>query len=144
MTFKRTLGWILWLMPLSEFDVDTISKRLDFPALLTKSARAASSLLNKLPSLVNWSPSQWTFYLDDLPSIAIYAVYLMRKESALRDYLVHWRNVKPTITGDHLKERGLEPGPRYAEILHQLRAAWLDGMVTNQEEEKGFLERLGI
>lgn len=144
MTFKRTLGWILWLMPLSEFDIDNISKRLDFPALLTKSARAASLLLKKLPSMVNWSPSQWTFYLDEIPSIAIFALYLMRKESALRDYLVHWRNVKPAITGDDLKERGLAPGPRFAEILRQLRAAWLDGMVNNKEEEKRFLEKLGI
>jgi tRNA nucleotidyltransferase (CCA-adding enzyme) len=142
MTFKRTLGWILWLMPLSEFDVDTISRRLDFPALLTKSTRAASLLLNQLPSLINWSPSQWTFYLDEIPSIAIYAVYLMRKESALRDYLIHWRNIKPTITGDDLKERGLEPGPRYAEILRQLRAAWLDGNVRNEKEEVMLLNTL--
>jgi tRNA nucleotidyltransferase (CCA-adding enzyme) len=142
MTFKRTLGWILWLMPLSEFDIDNISKRLDFPALLTKSARAASSLLKKLHSMVNWSPSQWTFYLDEIPSIAIYAVYLMRKESALRDYLVHWRNIKPTITGDNLKERGLTPGPRYAEILRQLRAGWLDGSVKNEQEEQLLLNKL--
>jgi tRNA nucleotidyltransferase (CCA-adding enzyme) len=142
MTFKRTLGWILWLMPLSEFDIDMISKRLDFPALLTKSTRAASLLLKELPSFINWSPSRWTFYLDEVPSIAIYAVYLMRKESALRDYLVHWRNIKPTITGNDLKERGLEPGPRYAEILRQLRAAWLDGIVSNKEEEKELLDKL--
>jgi len=142
MTFKRTLGWILWLMPLSEFDVDMISKRLDFPALLTKSTRAASTLLNALPSFIAWRPSQWTFYLEDLPSMSVYAVYLMRKEPALRDYLVSWRKIKPTITGDLLKKRGLEPGPKYAEILRQLRAAWLDGDVMNEKEEKQLLEKL--
>jgi tRNA nucleotidyltransferase (CCA-adding enzyme) len=142
MTFKRTLGWILWLMPLSEFDVDMISRRLDFPALLTKSTRAASTLLNALPSFIAWRPSQWTFYLEELPSISVYAVYLMRKEPALRDYLVSWRKIKPTITGDHLKKRGLEPGPRYAEILRQLRAAWLDGDVNSKEEELRLLEKL--
>jgi tRNA nucleotidyltransferase (CCA-adding enzyme) len=66
----------------------------------------------------------------------------MRKESALRDYLVHWRNVRAAITGNDLKERGLEPGPRYAEILRQLRAAWLDGMVNNKEEERTLLNKL--
>ncbi len=142
MTFKRTLGWILWLMPLSEFDIDNISMRLDFPALLTRSTRAASSLLLALPSFVNWRPSQWTFALEELPSISIYAVYLMRKEAALRDYLVRWRNVRPTITGNDLKERGLEPGPKFAEILRQLRAAWLDGTVKNKEEEKFLLDKL--
>jgi len=142
MTFKRTLGWILWLMPLSEFDVDIISKRLDFPALLTRSARAASTLLNALPSFVAWRPSQWTFYLEALPSISVYAVYLVRKEAALREYLVHWRKIKPTVTGDDLKKRGLEPGPRYSEILRQLRAAWLDGEVQNENEELRLLEKL--
>lgn len=142
LTFKRTLGWILWLMPLSEYEVETISKRLDFPALLTKAARAASTLLKDLPALAASTPSQWTFTLEELPSVAVYAVYLTRKESALRDYLVSWRNVKPTITGDDLKARGLEPGPRYAEILRQLRAAWLDGDVKTADEENILLNKL--
>lgn len=142
MTFKRTLGWILWLMPLSEYDIDMIAKRLDFPVLLARSARAASSLLNKLPSIVSWRPSQWTFYLEELPSIAVYAVYLMRREPALRDYLVSWRNIKPTITGNDLKERGLEPGPQFAAILRQIRSAWLDGKVTSSEGERVLLDKL--
>jgi tRNA nucleotidyltransferase (CCA-adding enzyme) len=142
MTFKRTLGWILWLMPLSEYDIDLVAKRLDFPVLLTKSVRAASTLQKELPSLVAFKPSQWTFHLEQLPSIAVYAVYLMRREAALRDFLVHWRNVRAMSTGDDLKARGLEPGPRFAEILRQLRAAWLDGEVTNKEEEEQLLNRL--
>jgi tRNA nucleotidyltransferase (CCA-adding enzyme) len=142
LTTKRTLGWILWLMPLPAFDIDTISQRLDFPAILAKSASAASILLSELPSFVGWRPSQWTFYLEEIPSIAIYAVYLMRKEPALREYLVHWRNIKPRTTGDKLKERGLEPGPLFAEILQQLRAAWLDGEIHNTDEEKILLDKL--
>jgi len=142
MTFKRTLGWVLWLMPLSEFDIDTLSKRLDFPSMLTKSAHSASSLLNRLPALTTSKPSQWTFYLEELPSISVYAVYLMRREPALREYLVSWRNIRSTVTGNDLKARGLEPGPRFAEILHQLRAAWLDGDVKTQEEEKLLLEKM--
>ena len=142
MTFKRTLGWVLWLMPLAEFDIDTISKRLDFPAMLTKSARGAASLLKKLPVLTSSKPSQCTFYLDDLPSISVYAVYLMRREPALRDYLVSWRHIKPATTGDDLKAHGLEPGPRFADILRQLRAAWLDGEVKTKEEEIVLLGKL--
>ena len=142
LTFKRTLGWILWLMQLSEYDVDAISKRLDFPTLLGRAARAASELLGNLPSLVGKSPSQWTFHLEAMPAISVYAVYLVRKEPALREYLINWRKVKSTITGDHLKARGLEPGPRYAEILRQLRAAWLDGEVKNEREEETLLNKL--
>jgi tRNA nucleotidyltransferase (CCA-adding enzyme) len=142
MTFKRMLGWILWLLPLSEYDIDVIARRLDFPVLLMKSARAASSLLGKLPALATSKPSHWTYYLEELPSISVYAVYLMRREPALRDYLVHWQNVKPTITGNDLKERGLEPGPRFADILQQIRTAWLDGDVKSEKEEKKLLNSL--
>lgn len=141
-SFKQTLGWILWMMPLSVFDIDVVSKRLSFPAHLTRAAQAASLLIAELPSFVAWKPSQWTFYLEELPSISVYAVFLMRKEPALRDYLVHWRKIKPTTTGHELKQRGLEPGPRYAEILRHLRAAWLDGDVRTQEEETLFLDKL--
>jgi tRNA nucleotidyltransferase (CCA-adding enzyme) len=109
---------------------------------LTKSARSAAALLKWLPTLVGSKPSQWTFYLEQLPSIAVYAVYLMRREAALRDFLVTWRNIKPTMTGDDLKARGLEPGPRFAEILRQLRAAWLDGDVKTKDEERVLLETL--
>ncbi len=142
-SFKQTLGWILWLMPLSAFEIDFLSRRLDFPALLTKSVQAASALLNKLPAMVGWKPSQWTYYLDELPATSVYAVYLMRMEPALRDYLVIWRKVRPTINGNDLKQRGLQPGPRYTEILRQLRAAWLDGEVISREEELRLLEKLG-
>jgi tRNA nucleotidyltransferase (CCA-adding enzyme) len=143
-TFKQTLGWILWLVPLSTFDIEAIAKRLDFPTHLTRSAVGGSRLLAGLPALVHWKPSQWTFYLEELPSISVYAVYLIRMEAALREYLVHWRNVKPSITGEDLKQRGLPPGPRYAEILRQLRAARLDGEVASREEEIVMLEKLGI
>lgn len=142
MTFRRTLGWILWLVPLSEYDIELVAKRLDFPMLLAKSARSASALVKWLPSLAGANPSQWTFYLEQLPSIAVYAVYLIRREAALREFLVNWRNIRPTTTGDDLKARGLEPGPRFAEILRQLRAAWLDGDVMNKDEELKLLEKL--
>jgi tRNA nucleotidyltransferase (CCA-adding enzyme) len=142
-SFKRTLGWILWLMPLSTFDIEAISKRMDFSALLTRSTLAGSRLLAELPSQVNWKPSQWTFYLEELPSISVYAVYLIRMESALRSYLVTWRKIKPALTGEDLKQHGLQPGPRFAEILRQLRAARLDGEVMSREDELDFIEKMG-
>lgn len=139
---KQTLGWVLWLVSLPVSDVDAIAERLDFPVPLAKSARAASSLLGELPSFADWRPSQWTSYLDGLPALAVYAVYLVTGEMSLREYLVKWRNIKPTITGNDLKARGLQPGPRYAEILNHLRAAWLDGDVKNVQEEKSLLDQL--
>jgi tRNA nucleotidyltransferase (CCA-adding enzyme) len=64
------------------------------------------------------------------------------EEQALREYLVTWRHIKPTINGNDLKGRGLEPGPRFAGILRRLRAAWLDGEVHSSHEEHTLLDRL--
>ena len=142
LSLRQSLGWILYLMILSTNEIDSIADRLAFPVLLTKSVRAASSLLHGLPSFKGWKPSQWTFHLDDLPSLSVYAVYLVSKENELSEYLSKWQHVKPITTGDDLKARGLEPGPRYGEILRQLRAAWLDGEVGTEEEEKQMLATL--
>ncbi|HLP76630.1 MAG TPA: hypothetical protein VK327_06875 [Candidatus Paceibacterota bacterium] len=142
LSFKQTLGWELWLMRLPVADIDEIAARLAFPMPLARAARAASQLFTEASSFVDWKPSQWTFHLDNLPKLSVYAVYLINNDLNLREYLVHWQNVKPTTNGDDLKGRGLEPGPRYAEILHQLRAAWLDGDVTTQAEEKSLLDKL--
>jgi tRNA nucleotidyltransferase (CCA-adding enzyme) len=56
--------------------------------------------------------------------------------------MVDWRKVIPSITGHDLRARGLPPGPQYARILSQLRAAWLDGEIHTVEEEKEMVERL--
>ena len=139
LSLRQTLGWILYLMPLPATDITSVAGRLAFPALLTRPARAASSLLSDLPSFKDWKPSQWTFHLDELPALAVYAAWLATSEPALRNYLTHWRNVKPITTGDDLKKRGLEPGPKFKEILTRLRAARLDGEAATEEEEKKLL-----
>jgi len=142
LSFKQTLGWILYLMNLSGNDIDAIAKRLAFPILLTKAVRGASTLNTNPVSFKDWKPSQWTFYLDEFPALAVYAVYLVKKGLVLRDYLIVWRNIKPYTTGYTLLQRGLEPGPKFKEILTRLRAAWLDGEVQTEEEEVRLLERV--
>jgi tRNA nucleotidyltransferase (CCA-adding enzyme) len=41
-----------------------------------------------------------------------------------------------------LKSMGVKPGPRFGEILWRLREAWLDGVVSTEEEENFLLDRL--
>ncbi len=139
---RSTMGYILWLMDLQESAILSIARRLNFTSDLTHSVWAASQLKRSLPFLVNSKPSVWAYALEKLPLLSIYAVYLISGEKALLDYLSFWRHVKPKTTGDDLKARGLEPGPRYGEILTALRAAWLDGEVNNHKEEMELLNRL--
>lgn len=139
---RITLGYMLWLMDLLEDEILSIAKRLDFTSDMTYSIWAASQLKKSLPDLVNSKPSIWTFALEKLPLTSIYAIYLISREKALLDYLSAWRHVKPHTTGDDLKARGLQPGPRYGEVLSLLRAAWLDGDVKDKDQENEFLGTL--
>jgi len=61
---------------------------------------------------------------------------------AIGHYLSEWRFVSPTTTGDTLRDLGLPPSPVYRKILTTLRAAWLDGLIMNREEEAELLQKL--
>lgn len=141
-TSRATTGYMLWLMDSSEDEILSIGRRLDFTSDLTYSIWAVSQLKKSLPFLVGSKPSVWTFALEKLPPLSIYVVYLVSREDALLDFLSIWRHVKPHTTGNNLKARGLEPGPRFGEILTQLRAAWLDGDVTNKQQEQDLLNQI--
>jgi len=142
LSFTQSLGWIIYLMNLPQKDIESIAERLVFPVLLTKAASASSSLYRDLSSFTNWKPSQWTFHLDELPSLAVYAVWLVSSERSLREYLTKWQDIKSVTTGDDLTDQGLEPGPKYKEILNRLRAAWLDEEVKTEQEEFDLCDRL--
>jgi tRNA nucleotidyltransferase (CCA-adding enzyme) len=142
LSFRQTLGWTLYLMDVLPLDLETIEGRLAFPVLLSKAVRGAASLFADLPSFAGWKPSQWTFHLDTLTALSVYAVWLVTSEPALQKYLSEWQDIRPFTTGDDLKARGLEPGPKFKEILTRLRSAWLDGEVKSEDEEKRLLEKL--
>lgn len=64
------------------------------------------------------------------------------QKEILNKYLSEWWGIKPKTTGHDLKKRGIPPGPKYNEILRRLRAAWLDGEVKTEEEEKKLLDTI--
>jgi len=145
LSFHQTLAWVIWLISLSVPDIETIAKRLAFPAVLTNSAIAASKIY-LTPYPPGSKTSQKTFYLDTFPVLAVYAAWIVAEnenvKQILSDYLFKWRTIKPFTTGYTLQQRGLEPGPKFKEILTRLRAAWLDGEVQTEEEEKVLLDRV--
>lgn len=139
---RTEVGYMLWLMDSLEDEIMSIGQRLYFTSDLTYSVWAVSQLKKSLPFLVGSTPSVWTYALEKLPLLSIYVVYLVSRENALLDFLSIWRYVKPHITGNELKARGLQPGPRFGEILHEIRSAWLDGVLSSKIEEDALLERL--
>lgn len=142
----REFMWLLWLATLPIQKIESINSRLRFGANLLKMLKSASELLKIAPRLSNSRPSQWVKQLDAFPSLSIAAVFVLSEEtkikSALLMYLHTWSQIKPFTTGADLIKRGLPAGPKYKETLWNLRAAWLDGGLTNQTQEDKLLTEL--
>ncbi len=139
---NQVLGYALWLSNLSPSQIALLQTRLNFPLAVFKTAQATASLLTDLPALAESKPSAWARRLDEVPRPAIYAAFLLSRENALQRYVAHWQHIRPQTDGETLKALGLPPGPRYAQIITQLRNAWLDGEIASLTEEKNLLQQL--
>ena len=143
-SFEMALCYSLWLTnaPVGS----DVSKRLRLVSGLARTIRQASELREKLSDLNGLPASEATAILSRISNLAIYSVYLNEKKPKLKGILSHylssWQHVESNITGKHLQKKGLAPGPRYAEILSELRNAWLDGKITSKTEEKEYLNDL--
>jgi tRNA nucleotidyltransferase (CCA-adding enzyme) len=140
------LGWLLWLMHLSNDEIASLNERLQFTADLLASLFAVSMMFRDQSSYVGLKPSECVERLESFPVNAVEAIGYVAEDARVKErfdeYISKWRYIKPHTTGNDLKKRGIEPGPRYAVLLRQLRNAWLDGEVETEEEEVMLLERL--
>jgi tRNA nucleotidyltransferase (CCA-adding enzyme) len=143
---RRTLGWAFWLMGLNPSELDSLEERLHFTASLWATLRGAADLFQHVDAMVREKNSLSTKRLDDYPARAVEAVKLALSEGPARNllgrYLDTWRYIKPKTDGRDLIRTGLLPGPAYRILLEQLRAAWLDGLVTTPDEEQAYLKEL--
>ena len=145
LSFQQTLAWTLWLIRLPVASIEAIAKKFAFPAVLTNSAIAASKVY-VTPYPAGAKKSEITFYLEAFPVLSVYTARIVVSDEIVQNnltsFLLEWRKVKPYTTGNDLISRGLEPGPKFKEILTRLRAAWLDEDVENEAEEMKLLEQL--
>jgi tRNA nucleotidyltransferase (CCA-adding enzyme) len=143
---NRESRWILWLMHLTEQEIELVTARLHFTAGLLKTVRSAALLNANRTAVSGLKPSQCVELLEGYSLRALETMQHILPGGEIKNkvskYLSEWRYVKPKTTGHDLKKRGLQPGPRYAEILRRLRAAWLDGEVKTEEEELRLLSNL--
>ena len=54
----------------------------------------------------------------------------------LDSYQRRWRHIQSELTGDDLRVMGLPPGRVYRQVLEQLRAGRLDGLLHSREDEE--------
>lgn len=144
MSMPRLLGYLVWLSRLPGKQVESIATRLRFPNTMRVPLLSACQLWSDLPGLINARPSEVTTRLDIVARPALYAVSMLTPSSEakllLKRYIFEWRLIHPFTTGDVLQSLNVKPGPAYHQILAGLRAAWLDGLVTNPEQERTLLQ----
>lgn len=142
----RDRRWMVWLLDESPAQVRALSNRLHFTAELTRKITAAAAVKRDLPSLARARPSECVKRLDGLPEEAALVVMFCaprgKSRSNLEMYVTKWKSVMPITDGETLKRMGVPFGPRIGEILWRLRAAWLDGEVTNKEGEGKLLAEM--
>jgi len=146
-TLKCYLGYIFLVIHLSGDNVRSVIKRLKFPSELRETIYEVRQLFNNDGEIIKSSPtSQIVNLLDKHSALAIYAFYLavddLEIQENIEQYIEKWQFVRPTITGDDLRKMGLEPGPIYANILSDLRGAWLDGKIRNRDDERKLLDSI--
>jgi tRNA nucleotidyltransferase (CCA-adding enzyme) len=142
----RHLAYVLWLINQPIDKVQAILRRLRYPAAQVSVVLSAGKLWKDLPWISNARLSQIAIRLEEVPALAIYANFLAARDDKICDnfqgYLNRLGRIRPKITGDDLKERGLPPGPVYKRILGALHDAWLDGKIENNDQEVAYLIEL--
>ncbi|HJQ14998.1 MAG TPA: hypothetical protein VJ830_09645 [Anaerolineales bacterium] len=142
----RNSRWLLWLMHLTDQEIEFINDRLHFKSDLLKMLRSAALLETDLPALIGLKPSQIVEFLESysIKTLEVFSIAVQDEEQKdiLNKYLSEWWGIKPKTTGHDLKKRDIPPGPKYNEVLRRLRAAWLDGEVKTEEDEQTLLSEL--
>jgi tRNA nucleotidyltransferase (CCA-adding enzyme) len=99
-----------------------------------------SQVIEYLPTLQR--PSQIVQLLRqyDLPILILIALQSPRSlRHQIWEYLTVWANVQPLLNGNDLKKLGYKPGPQYRQILDDVVAATLDGVIKDRAEAEEFL-----
>jgi tRNA nucleotidyltransferase (CCA-adding enzyme) len=140
---RIALAFIVWLLQIKGADCLEIAERFHLNNQISDALKRALRLWNEFETLVALRPGELAERMEDLPPMAGYALVLLCPDMKLKNEIeqnyVRWYKFSPTTDGNRLKEMGLEPGPRYSEIIRRLRAAWIDGEITSGEQEEAML-----
>ena len=145
-TLRRNLGYILWMIQLAPELADSVTRRLKLPQQMASVALATCGLWRDRQKLARSLPGQAVRQLEEVPALARFALYCATSDAQLKQvlwrYVTEWQDVQPSIDGHALRALGVAPGPVYRRILSELRVAWLDGRVSNPDQEMALLQEI--
>ncbi|WP_375474301.1 CBS domain-containing protein [uncultured Nostoc sp.] len=103
-------------------------------------ASAQAEVMESLPKCQSPSSVVQLLRQYDLPMLILIAVQSPRSlRHQIWEYLTVWANVQPLLNGNDLKKLGYKPGPQYRQILDDMLAATLDGVIKDRREAEEFL-----
>ncbi|MEH2397444.1 CBS domain-containing protein [Nostoc sp.] len=121
-----------------------VAKNLQLPedsiARLKNLAQVQTEVMTLLPTFQ--PPSQVVQLLRqyDLPMLILIALQSRRDiRHQIWEYFTVWANMQPLLNGNDLKKLGYKPGPQYRQILDDVVAATLDGVIKDKTEAEEFL-----
>ncbi|MEH2250455.1 CBS domain-containing protein [Nostoc sp.] len=123
-----------------------VAKNLQLPedsiARLKNLAQVQTEVMRLLPSLQRPSQVVQLLRQDDLPMLILITVQSPREiRHQIWEYFTVWANVQPLLNGNDLKKLGYKPGPQYRQILDDILAATLDGVIKDNRETEEFLAK---
>ena len=127
--------------------VTRIAERLVLSKKEQRCIEELSRLRTEFSGILRNTHSVITFYLESLlpESIYCYALFCTEAErKVLKNYVISWHWIRPSLSGNDLMEMGVVPGPKMKDVLAGLRSACIDqGLQPEDEAEwvKSFLER---
>lgn len=142
------LKWHLIMAQIPHEQVVKVARRLLFGMNKAEEMQATAQLVQNSAVLSNddAKPSEIDALLSGHSAESLVAAWLYFEDAKVRQKIEHyyhvWRHVRPTIDGNTLRERGLQPGPEYRTILLRLRKAWLDGEIVHEADEQILLKQL--
>jgi len=139
------LAYITWFMNLGS-SYKSICKRLRMSSKIIEGCEKATEMVRHFYNLVDKRPSEISAFLTSIPIEVLYIFHEISNEQEIKEvlekYVTHWQLVKPFTNGTDLQALGVKPGPEYRKILNQLRDLWLDGSISNVDQELLTLEEL--
>lgn len=141
----HTLIFAILTRELDEETLESVSKRLMVSRLTREKLRVIHRGYQVLTYLHEMPPSEITYTLEPLTHVGWLACWILTHDAQTRQkieqFVNHWRHIKPSIDGNILLKMGVKASPFMGKLLHDLRARWLDGEITNAEDEQRYIEQ---
>jgi tRNA nucleotidyltransferase (CCA-adding enzyme) len=140
------LGWHLLVAFIPLADLSAVLDRLMFGKRMAESLHQLAELHQRLTltTIASLKPSEVVALFGSVSALALTALKFLHPQdiSIIDTYWKIWRHIRPSLGGNQLLTVGIPAGRCMGIILERLRIARLDGLVTDDLQERQLVEQL--